>query len=72
MKKRVVLGEGHPWFFVGPHGADLRLYKEPLAESILFRKHDPKNVQMINPAGLGNWNRIRLVAEILPVQRKKK
>lgn len=73
--KRVVLGVGHPWYSGnGPEGtyADVRLYKECLATSILFRTHDKANIAGISPNGTGNWDRIRLVAEILPDGRKKK
>lgn len=54
--RRVVLGVGAPWFFDGNNLHVMKLYNEPG----VF--HDPK---WINPKGLGNWNKIRLVAEVL-------
>lgn len=65
---RVVLGVGYPWYYgQGPGGSysEIRLYKKKLHESLLFRTHDTKNLAGISPSGTGNWNKIRLVAEII-------
>lgn len=50
--RRVVLGVGHPWFSL----TTVALTKAPVHESILLR---------LSWKNLGNWNKIRLVAEVL-------
>lgn len=58
--RRVVLGVGHPWFFAKlASGVDARAM-------FLTREHQVfTDCPMIDPKGLGNWNKIRLVAEVL-------
>jgi hypothetical protein len=70
--KRVVLGEGHPWFseFDRTGYTAIQLTVDPVAASILLRGGE-KNVNL-KTGGLGNWNRIRLVAEILPPKKARK
>ena len=53
--RRVVLGVGHPWF-VGTPCRGLIMYKHPVGKwEYATLKHQD----------LGNWNRIRLVAEVI-------
>ncbi len=61
--RRVVLGVGHPWFYakiqgnaVEPNGTAMFLTR---AQNV-FTGCPP-----IDSKGLGNWNKIRLVAEVL-------
>jgi len=61
--RRVVLGIGHPWFFaklaasgVEPKGCAMFLTS---GHNVFTR------CPTIDPKGLGNWNKIRLVAEVL-------
>jgi hypothetical protein len=58
--RRVVLGVGHPWFYFDPDY--IGLTKIPVAPSILLRRFDWAD---LHTARLGNWNKIRLVAEVL-------
>lgn len=63
--RRVVLGVGHPWFSeVSAAGSwqSVRLTKTAVHPSILLRSFDWQNIKA---GGLGNWNKIRLVAEVL-------
>jgi len=65
--RRVVLGVGHPWFdrFKDHSGCGWRsvsLTKTAVSASILLRAFDWAE---IDTKGLGNWNRVRLVAEVL-------
>ena len=59
--RRVVLGVGHPWFYIGKEGA-MGLTVGPVNPSILLRVFSWRQIE---PSGLGNWNKIRLVAEVL-------
>lgn len=60
--RRVVLGVGHPWFYaptlVG--GQDQRIAMFLTPGHRVFT-----DLEAIDPKDLGNWNRIRLVAEVL-------
>ena len=58
--RRVVLGVGHPWFYFSP--GRIGLTESRVDDSILLRSFDWKE---IDTHGLGNWNKIRLVAEVL-------
>ena len=62
--RRVVLGVGHPWFTAIDDSlyARVALTRTPVAQSILLRQFDWLPLKFRN---LGNWNRIRLVAEVL-------
>ena len=61
--RRVVLGVGHPWFFVEPSGEGM---KGQFCAMFLTRAHQVfTDCPVIDPDGLGNWNKIRLVAEVL-------
>lgn len=65
--KRVVLGEGHPWYFTStPRSGfydSVQLTQKPVASSILFRGGE--TLVPLDWGGTGNWNRVRLVLEIL-------
>jgi len=64
--KRVVLGEGHPWFFASRSDGlydCVQLTKDPVECSLLLRSK--KGLVPLKLRELGNWNRIRLVAEVL-------
>jgi len=61
--KRVVLGVGHPWFYVMPSGEGM---KGQRCAMLLTREHQVfTDCPVIDNKGLGNWNKIRLVAEVL-------
>lgn len=67
-KKRVVLGEGYPWFFgFGPSGlyAEMRLYKYPIAQNVLHVPADESDSIEIDPKNIDNSCRIRLIAEVI-------
>jgi len=61
--RRVVLGVGHPWFYAelrseGMRGQHIAMF--------LTKKHQVfTDCPVIDAKGLGNWNKIRLVAEVL-------
>ena len=61
--KRVVLGEGHPWYFTStPRGGfydSVLLTQEPVAS------RGGETLVPLDWGGTGNWNRVRLVLEIL-------
>lgn len=59
--RRVVLGVGHPWFYIGDSGG-VGLTVDPVSDCLLLRNFVWKS---LDPSGLGNWNKIRLVAEVL-------
>ena len=67
MKKprRIVLGIGHPWYFssTGCLYDCIKLTEKPVAQSILLRGGE-KTVPLIG-GDTGNWNKVRLVLEIL-------
>jgi hypothetical protein len=62
--RRVVLGVGHPWFSADPGTTFMavRLTTSEVSRSILLRTFDWR---AIKTGGLGNWNKIRLIAEVL-------
>ena len=63
--KRVVLGVGHPWFSSRPGEADytdIALTKRPVAASLVLRNFEWVGLEYAN---VGNWNKARLVLEIL-------
>lgn len=64
-KRRVVLGEGHPWFFSSDkrHTDSVYLTEKPVASFILARGGE--TTVGIDWDDLGNWNRVRLVIEVL-------
>ena len=62
--KRIVLGVGYPWYFSRRATYDcVRLTVLPVAQSILLRGGE-KTVPL-KIGGTGNWNKVRLVLEIL-------
>jgi hypothetical protein len=64
--RRVVLGEGHPWFSTTPgHGPydTVQLTRERVAESILLRGGE--KLVPLKFKNLGNWARVRLVMEVI-------
>ena len=61
--KRVVLGEGHPWFSGKSGYTNVQLTKEPVASSILMRGGE--QLVELRFKNIGNWNRVRLVLEVL-------
>jgi hypothetical protein len=63
--RRVVLGEGYPWFTFGNGNTptSVALTMSAVHSSILLRKFDW--VESLNLDDLGNWNRVRLVIEVL-------
>lgn len=66
--KRVVLGVGHPWYSrteTKGHGfTKLQLTKTPVPESILLRQGKEELVDF-ETGGTGNYNKVRVVLEIL-------
>jgi hypothetical protein len=59
--RRYVLGIGHPWFFVKISGLSGQR-----CGMFLTRAHQVfTDCPVIDPKGLGNWNKIRLIAEVL-------
>lgn len=62
VKKRFVMGEGYPWYFMaggvsrGLYDA-LTLYKKPLNEK-------SERIPLFW-SDTGNWNRVRIVCEVL-------
>lgn len=64
--KRVVLGEGHPWYSSSVRGGtydNVQLTTKPVNVSILLRGNELTVPLKFD--GTGNWNRVRLVLEIL-------
>lgn len=63
--KRVILGVGYPWYKCEENGCftSLVLYVEPLHSSIMCRV--PGHTVELTPKGTGNWNKIRLIAEVI-------
>ena len=66
--RRVVLGEGYPSFSSplvpgAPTFSTVQLFQEKVHPSILFRGGE--HLVSIDPQGTGNWNKVRLVLEIL-------
>lgn len=64
--KRVVLATGYPWFFDanGDHVYNaIKLTASPVANSILLRGGE--KLVPIPSKGFGNWNKVRLVLEVL-------
>jgi hypothetical protein len=65
--RRVVLGVGYPWFSVDRAGRiaydSVKLTTKPVCNSILFRgKVETVGFKFRD---VGNWNKVRLVLEIL-------
>lgn len=56
--KRVVLGVGHPWFSSKEHGPEFNRIS-------LWSEDGHGKLIGIDPKGIGGWNKIRLVAEVL-------
>ena len=67
-RRRVVLGVGHPWYSATPTKGSahtcLQMTKTPVPQSILFRQGKEELVEF-DPQGTGNWNKVRLVMEVL-------
>ena len=63
--KRVVLGTGHPWYSSSKGGIydRVELTTKPVAESILLRGGE--ETVPLELGDTGNWNKVRLVLEIL-------
>lgn len=68
VKKRIVLGVGHPWYSrtetKGNAYTKLQMTKTPVPFSILERQGKEELVEF-DPQGTGNWNKVRLVLEVL-------
>ena len=60
--RRVVLGVGHPWFFAG---VTIAGRDQAIGMYLMPGHHVFSDLKAIDPKGLGNWNKIRLVAEVL-------
>ncbi len=66
--KRIVLGVGHPWYSREIKGSEgwsydhVSLTPEPIVSSLVVSVW--KTVPL-NTGGTGNWNKVRLVLEIL-------
>jgi hypothetical protein len=60
--RRVVFGVGHPWFYakvkIGGDYETVGMFLTP-AHNVFT------DLEAIDSRGLGNWNKIRLVAEVL-------
>lgn len=65
--RRVVLGVGHPWFFVSQRGNvgydTIYLTTAPVAQNILARGGE--KLVPFKFSDVGNWNKVRLVLEVL-------
>ena len=65
--RRVVLGVGHPWFYVSQKGRasydTMNLTTAPVAQSILLRGYE--ETVPFKFSDVGNWNKVRLVLEVL-------
>lgn len=65
--RRVVLGVGHPWFLVGQKGQaaydTVRLTTTAVAQSVLMRGGE--EFVPFKFSDVGNWNKVRLVLEVL-------
>jgi len=64
--RRVVLGIGYPWYSKRSNHGDythVELTQTPVNPNILLRGRE-KNVEL-NYGNTGNWNKVRLVLEIL-------
>lgn len=65
--KRVVLAVGYPWYWGMENQSikytNLQMTKIPVSKSILFRGKE--KLLEFDPQGTGNWNKCRLVLEIL-------
>lgn len=66
--KRIVLGTGYPWYSTtetkGCGYTKLQMTKTPVPESILLRQGKEELVNF-EIQGTGNWNKVRLVLEVL-------
>ena len=66
--RRIVLGIGHPWYSrtetKGPGYTNLQMTKTPVPYAILARKGQEELVEF-DPQGTGNYNKCRLVLEVL-------
>lgn len=66
--KRIILGVGHPWYSrtetKGNGYTKLQMTKTPVPQSILLRQGTEELVEF-DPQGTGNWNKCRLVLEVL-------
>ena len=69
--RRVVLGVGYPWYSAtegkGYGFTNLQMTETPVPQSILLRQGKEKLIEF-DPQGTGNWNKVRLVLEILPIR----
>lgn len=70
IKKRFVMGEGYPWYFMAKGGNRglydaLTLYKEPLNDSILLRRDKQENRIPLFWSDTGNWNKVRIICEVI-------
>lgn len=64
--RRVVIGVGHPWYSRSPGSKDydrIQLTVLPVAPSILLRGGEKTVV--LSPKNTGNWNKVRLIMEVL-------
>lgn len=63
-KKRIVMGEGYPWYFVHRPGegwpSGVKLYKTSERGCA-----EPMELVTLKYGNTGNWNRVRLVLEVL-------
>ena len=66
--KRIVLGVGYPWYSTTPTKGNgftkLQMTKTPVPQSILLRQGKEELVEF-DPQGTGNYNKVRLVLEVL-------
>lgn len=63
--KRIVLGAGHPWYSGRIDGgfSTVQLTRKPVPQSILLRGGE--ELVPLKHGGTGNWNKVRLVLEVL-------
>lgn len=64
--KRIVLGEGHPWYSSALRGGlydTVQLTNMPVSQAIIAREY--ACFVPLNYGDSGNWNRVRLVLEVI-------
>ena len=55
--RRIVLAVGHPWFYTAWAGTFDRV--------AITKERNGHAIRLRVPAGIGNWNKVRLVLEIV-------
>jgi hypothetical protein len=62
-KRRIIMGEGHPFYFTGPDGDTGR---SPFGTAVcLTKRRIPSSLVELKWGNTGNWNKVRLVLEVI-------